>query len=193
MRFTTSMISRVNATNQDGRDIMSMQVQRDVAPIVKSAGEWRDAMAKMAEKKTPSFFHIRAQLPIQGRTNQVLGASPYMNVVLKTYASGGENEIHAHTNEDHVFVILQGAATFFGPRGERREAAKNDCVLVPAGALYSFHACEGEPLVMLRVGAAIDPTTDVLARVDEHGAPFDGYSEKNKEVPVVLDEHAWYE
>lgn len=159
-----------------------------LAPIANNAQEWRDAMAKMAERKTPSFFHIRARLPKQGRTNQVLGASPYMNVVLKTYASGGENEIHAHTNEDHVFVVLQGGATFFGPRGETKDVEKHDCVLVPAGALYSFHAHEEEPLVMLRVGAAIDPSTDILARIDEHGAPFDGYSEKNKEVAVVLDD-----
>jgi mannose-6-phosphate isomerase-like protein (cupin superfamily) len=116
-----------------------------------------------------------------------------MNVVLKTYASGGENEIHAHTNEDHVFVVLQGGATFFGPRGETKSVGKFDCVLVPAGALYSFHANEDEPLVMLRVGAAIDPSSDVLARVDELGHPFDGYSEKNKEVAVVLDDENWFE
>ncbi|WP_026131596.1 cupin domain-containing protein [Pandoraea sp. B-6] len=160
----------------------------EFAPIANSAKEWREAMAEMAKRKTPSFFHIRAKLPRQGRTNQVLGASPYMNVVLKTYASGGENEIHAHTNEDHVFVVLQGGATFFGPRGETKRVGRNDCVLVPAGALYSFHADEDEPLVMLRVGAAIDPESDVLARIDEHGQPFDGYSEKNKEVSVILDE-----
>ncbi|MGD1326289.1 cupin domain-containing protein [Pandoraea pnomenusa] len=160
----------------------------EFAPIANSAKEWREAMAEMAKRKTPSFFHIRAKLPRQGRTNQVLGASPYMNVVLKTYASGGENEIHAHTNEDHVFVVLQGGATFFGPRGETKRVGRNDCVLVPAGALYSFHADEDEPLVMLRVGAAIDPESDVLARIDEHGQPFDGCSEKNKEVSVILDE-----
>ena len=163
-------------------------IDTSIAPIANSAQEWRDAMAELAKRTTPSFFHIRAYLPKQGRTNQVLGASPYMNVVLKTYASGGENEIHAHTNEDHVFVVMQGGATFYGPRGETRSVLRNDCVLVPAGALYSFHADEGEQLVMLRVGAAIDPSTDVLARVDEQGEPFDGYSEKNKEVPFVLSD-----
>lgn len=61
----------------------------EFAPIANSAKEWREAMAEMAKRKTPSFFHIRAKLPRQGRTNQVLGASTYMNVVLKTYASGG--------------------------------------------------------------------------------------------------------
>lgn len=168
--------------------------EREVAPIANSAKEWSDAMAEMARNTKPSFFHMRARLPKQGRTNQVLSASRYMNVVLKTYASGGENELHAHTNEDHLFVILQGAATFYGPRGESRVVAKNDCVLMPAGAYYCFHAKEDcEPLVMLRVGAALDPDADILARVDGEGKPFDGYSEKNKEVPLVLHEDRWFE
>lgn len=63
-----------------------------VAPIANSADEWRDEMARLSQSAVPSFFKIRARLPIEGRTNQVLGASRHMNVVLKTYASGGENE-----------------------------------------------------------------------------------------------------
>jgi len=66
-------------------------------------------------------------------------------------------------------------------------------VMIPRGALYRFVADEGaEPLVMVRIGAAIDPAQDVLARIDETGAAFDGYSERNKEAPVVLGER-WFE
>ena len=172
---------------------VDLDIERDVAPIANSAEEWSAQMARMAQKATPSFFHIRARLPKKGRTNQVLGASKYMNVVLKTYASGGENEIHAHTNEDHVFVVLQGGAVFFGPHGEAKEVGKNDCVLVPANSFYRFHAKEAEPLIMLRIGAAIDPAADILARIDEDGKSFDGYSEKNKEVPYELEEDRWFE
>jgi mannose-6-phosphate isomerase-like protein (cupin superfamily) len=171
----------------------TVKEEREVAPIANTAAEWRDEMDRMAKRKVPSFFHIRARLPKQGRTNQVLGASTHMNVVLKTYASGGENELHAHSNEDHVFVVLQGGASFFGPKGERKDVSKNDCVLIPAGAFYWFQAFEEEPLVMLRIGAALDPAEDVLARIDLDGKPFDGYSEKNKEVPIVLDENKWFE
>lgn len=164
------------------------------APIVHSAAQWQAEMARLCKPGQPSFFHIRAQLPKEGRTNQVLGASRYMNVVLKTYASGGENEIHAHSNEDHVFVILQGGAVFHGPNDEKREVGKNDCVLLPAGTFYWFHAKEDqEELVMLRIGAHIDPDSDVLARIDLQGQPFDGYSEKNKEVPVVFHEDRVFE
>ncbi len=167
--------------------------KRAVAPIANNAAEWNEAMREMAQKTTPSFFHMGAKLPKVGRTNQVLGASRLMNVVLKTYASGGENEIHAHPNEDHLFVVLQGGAVFFGPNGEAREVFKNDCVLVPNGALYRFTAKEEESLVMLRVGAALDPDADILARVDINNQPFDGYSEKNKEVPYELHENRWFD
>jgi mannose-6-phosphate isomerase-like protein (cupin superfamily) len=171
----------------------AVKEEREVAPIANTAAEWRDEMERMAQRKVPSFFHIRARLPKQGRTNQVLGASTHMNVVLKTYASGGENELHAHSNEDHVFVVLQGGASFFGPKNERRDVKKNDCVLVPAGAFYRFQADEGEPLVMLRIGAALDASSDVLARIDIDGKSFDGYSEQNKEVPIILEENKWFE
>ncbi|MDM0066961.1 MULTISPECIES: cupin domain-containing protein [unclassified Variovorax] len=163
------------------------------APVANSEAEWRKEMQRLAQSRVPSFFHLRARLPKQGRTNQVLGASSCMNVVLKTYASGGENELHAHANEDHLFVIMQGRAVFYGPRDETREVARNDCVLIPAGAFYWFHASGDEPLVLLRVGATLDAAKDVMARVDAHGRPFDGYSEKNKELPLVLDERRVFE
>ena len=56
-----------------------------------------------------------------------------------------------------------------------------------------FVADEGaDPLVLVRFGAAIDPSTDVNARVGSDGAPFDGFSEANKEVPIVLGPR-WFE
>lgn len=168
--------------------------ERQVAPIVISRQDWSAELARMAECTVPSFFHMRAQLPRKGRTNQVLGASQRLNVVLKTYASGGENELHAHANEDHLFVVLQGTAVFYGPRNETREVSKNDCVLLPAGSFYWFQAKEeGEPLVLLRVGAIVDETKDLMARIDIEGKPFEGDSEKNKEVPIELYEDRWFE
>ena len=164
-----------------------------LAPLLASEDDWRTEMARLSAAAGPKFFHMRARLPMVGRTNQMLAASRYMNVVLKTYATGGENELHAHTLEDHLFVILQGAAVFFGPEGETRRVERNDCVLLPAGTFYRFHAEEKEPLVLLRVGAAVDPAKDVLARIDTDGKPFGGYTEKNKEVPCELHPTAVFE
>lgn len=155
--------------------------------------EWREQLDEKAKKSTPSFFHIKAQLPEQGRTNIVLGATPLLSVVLKTYASGGENELHAHPYEDHLFVVLQGSAKFYGPKDEQRLIAKNDCVLLPRGAFYWFHAIEeDEPLVILRIGASIDAELDPLDRIDIEGKAFDGYSEANNEIDVVYSDN-WFE
>lgn len=83
---------------------------------VASSEAWRHAMDRLCVVDRPGFFALRTALPVQGRTNLVAAANPGLNVVLKSYATGGESELHAHTNEDHVFVVLQGGATFFGPR-----------------------------------------------------------------------------
>ena len=94
--------------------------------------------AQAAVKNQPSFFHLRAQLPRQGRTDTPMAATDRMWVVLKTYASDGENELHAHPNEDHVFLVLQGEAEFFGPKGELKRVKKHDGILLPRGAFYWY-------------------------------------------------------
>ena len=164
-----------------------------LAPLLATEDDWRSEMNRLAAIGGPKFFHMRARLPVVGRTNQMLAASRHMNVVLKTYASGGENELHAHAQEDHLFVILQGAAVFFGPNGETHRVVRNDCVLLPANTFYRFHAEELEPLVLLRIGAAVDSAQDVLARIDTDGKPFGGYTAKNKEVPCELHPTAVFE
>ena len=68
--------------------------------------------------KDPTIFSLKAQLLDQGRTDTVLAATEDLSVRLKIYASGGENELHAHVDEDHVFVLLQGSARFYGPDSE---------------------------------------------------------------------------
>lgn len=164
-----------------------------VVPIAKDTNEWRAALKRLASNAAPSFVHVCAQLPEQGRTNQILAATPNLSVVLKTYASGGENALHAHPNEDHLFLILQGSAVFHGPAGESREVHKNDIVVLPRNSLYWFAAREGgEALVLLRIGAALDPEQDVLARINAKGEPFDGKDEANKPMPLVLGER-WFE
>src|SRR6478752_3846232 len=85
--------------------------------------------AQVADGK-PSFFKLEAQLPQQGRTDTPVAASDKMWVVLKTYAADGENGLHAHPNEDHTFVVLQGEAAFFGPNDETRTIGKNEGVLL---------------------------------------------------------------
>ena len=139
----------------------------------------------------PSFFELSAQMPSVGRTDTAIAASQHMTVILKSYASGGENALHAHTNEDHVFVVFQGCATFHGPRGERKDVGPLNGVMLPHGTFYRFESSGTEPLVMLRVGALVVPGADVLARIGIDGLPLAGDSVHNRQVEPVLSPH-WF-
>lgn len=137
------------------------------------------------------FFTLRAPLLSQGRMDTVLSETDLMQVRMKVYAEGGENVLHTHTSEDHIFVVLQGKARFYDRDGNQRSLGRNEAVMLPRGAYYWFHAEEGEPLVMLRVAAKGE--RKAVSRLAADGKPLPGESKENKyEKPVVIP-GAFYE
>ena len=160
-------------------------------PFARSTQELEDLINAKIKPGQPTFFQLGAQLPTQGRTDTPMAATSKMTVVLKTYAACGENELHSHTNEDHTFVVMQGSATFYGPKGEVKTIGVNEGIMLPHGALYWFKAVEGEPLVMLRVGCAVNDNPDRYARLDAEGRDLDGFSATNKQVEVQLSDR-WF-
>ncbi|MFN4283392.1 MAG: cupin domain-containing protein [Alphaproteobacteria bacterium] len=140
-------------------------------------------------------FKLKAQLLEQGRTDEEIVRTDNMWARLKVYASGGENVLHAHPIEDHMFLILQGRATFYDKDGTATELGKYEGILLPARAYYWFCATGDEPLVLFRIGAKAGEPHERKAgitRVDVTGAPIHGESEANKEVPVVFREGAYF-
>lgn len=136
----------------------------------------------------PQLFRLRARLPEQGRGSALLAATDRMWVNLKTYAEGGENTLHAHTNEDHIFIVLQGSATFYGPGEESVTFSRNEGILLPRGCTYYFHAEPGEALVLLRVGCVVDSDHSPWGRVGGDGRPLPGSSKENKSTPTKFSE-----
>jgi mannose-6-phosphate isomerase-like protein (cupin superfamily) len=110
---------------------------------------------------------------------------------LKTYAADGENGLHAHPNEDHTFVVLQGEATFYGPNDETRTIGKNEGVLLPHGTFYWFKATSDEPLVMARIGAAAFDGVDRHGRINPDGSEMRGDSVENKQVELIMSDR-WF-
>lgn len=130
-------------------------------------------------------FRLRTQLLEKGRSHHILAATKGLHVVIKCYASGGENEFHTHTREDHTFVVLQGQGRFYQPDSEPELLGKHDGILMPAGVYYKFESCGAEPLVMLRVGASSGKEYD--DRLDQDGKPIPPMSAANKhEDPVGI-------
>lgn len=155
---------------------------------VRNTQEHRERLAELARETEPTVFTMRAQLPTQGRTDTPLAATEQFSVVLKTYASGGENELHAHPFEDHSFVVMQGAARFHGKDGVIDTLQRNQGILIPANALYWFEAVGDEQLVMLRVGTRLPGGADGQARVNRDGTDMDPFTAENKQVELVLSD-----
>ncbi len=104
---------------------------------------------------------------------------------LKVYASGGENVLHLHPNEDHSFIVLQGEATTFhtGTEDAVKVITKYQGVMLPRGTPYWFQSSAPENLVMLRTGAAEEWPKDGRIGPDGHAIP--GHSLENKHVESV--------
>ena len=161
------------------------------APAVTN-DEMRQQEAALSEKKTPYVFSLKGQLLEQGRTDSMLAATDDLTIRLKIYASGGENELHAHPHEDHSFMILQGSARFFGPEGEAIELGQYEGIMLPRGNLYKFFATSEEPLVMIRVGNPNYKKQPAPRRIDKDGDEMRGDSKENKAVPVIFKEDAFF-
>jgi len=160
--------------------------------FARSSEDLHKTLDAQVKEGKPSFFRLKAQLPKLGRTNVPMAASKNMWVVLKTYAQDGENELHAHPNEDHTFVILQGRGSFRGPNGEEKTIGRNEGVLLPHGTFYWFKAVGDEPLVLLRIGCAANDGATHRGRINIDGKPMKGDSAENKTVTRVMTDQ-WFE
>ncbi len=130
----------------------------------------------------PQIFRMRSKLPKAGRAEALLGATDRMWLALKTYAEGGENKLHNHSNEDHTFIVLQGTARFFGHLDESVVLGRNEGILLPRGCFYRFCGEGGEPLVVLRLGCVVDTSDSPWQRYSIDGKRIYGNDEANNTV-----------
>ena len=137
-------------------------------------------------------FTLRTQLLKQGRTQIEVARTENMWIWVKVYASGGENGLHTHPNEDHLFVIMDGSARFYDAEGGTTDLGHHEGIMLPAGAYYWFEATSAEPLVLVRIGSRIG-AQEPRGRLNIKGEPMAGDSEENKEVPVICREGAFFE
>jgi hypothetical protein len=102
---------------------------------------------------------------------------------------GGENEIHAHLDEDHSFIVLEGQMSVFDEKGNEQKIEKYQGIMIPKGAYYRYLNTGKDNLVVIRVGAGIKgkPQGGVEMRVRPDGKPLLADSEENKTVPPLED------
>ena len=118
-------------------------------------------------------FSMR-DLPLlqQGTTYDPLATAENLWASVKVYAGGGENALHSHAAEDHLFVIMQGRATFHFGDGSSTDVRQFEGVMIPKNVQYRFEADAAENLVLLRVGGGAREGKGV-EKLSAHGTPLD--------------------
>lgn len=106
-----------------------------------------------ASEPTLVPFTVRGtQLLSAGQSMDQLARTSELWVHAKVYAEGGENGLHAHAREHHMFMVLNGQARFFDASGGSMVLSPYDGVVIPPGVAYKFQSVADENLVLLRVG-----------------------------------------
>ncbi|HUY06961.1 MAG TPA: cupin domain-containing protein [Acidimicrobiales bacterium] len=144
----------------------------------------------LADPKAQIFSIEGTQLLTKGRTDNVVAQSEDMTARVKVYAEGGENATHTHLNEDHVFFVLQGEATFHLGRNadEKQVVPPMSGILVPKGSYYRFQSTGDENLVLYRVGSFVGDSD----RVGPTGAPLPPRTKENNHVVGVPAEGKYF-
>ncbi|MGE5538493.1 MAG: cupin domain-containing protein [Gemmatimonas sp.] len=156
-------------------------------------------LVDFSETPAPETFKLRIQLLDEGSRSIMLGDTGNLKIKIRCYAAGGgENAMHAHHNQDHSFIVLQGQARFYGPQGEVRDLRRNDGIMLPSGCYYCFENSGEEPLVVLRIESITEDGIKIggnpNVRLGMHGQQIEPHAvENNREKPVRARPNAFYE
>ena len=139
----------------------------------------------------PQIIRLKTQLVKKGRTRELLTETDHCTLRIHCYAPGiGENALHAHMNEDHIFVVLQGTAKFTGTKGDIAELTKNHALVLPKGCFYQFANSGQDSLVMIRFGAFAENKD---WRISPDGKVIPGRGGEEGYAEPVLIENAFFE
>ena len=137
-----------------------------------------------ASPKT-STFSIEGPYLSAGRVNIDLARTDLLWLSLKINAEGGENAVHAHTAEDHSFIVLEGEVTFYDEHGEGKTLGAYEGIMIPKGAYYRYLNTGERNLFMLRVGARREAEEGKPSRHKPDGSPILGDDAENFHIDGV--------
>ncbi len=129
-------------------------------------------------------FSLKTPYLSKGRITSLVAETENLWVHAKINAEGGENALHAHTDEDHAFIVLEGEVTFFDEEGNGAVLKRHQGIMIPRGAYYRYHNTGPGNLMVVRVGAGKSSGGEG-GRIDPRGRPLYGDSVENKHVEPV--------
>ncbi len=142
-------------------------------------------MPAQAPLTEPVAFRYAKPEVIKDKTIVRLCRSDIVSASVQVISHGGENNLHAHTAQDGVWMVLKGHATFYG-EGDVivAELHANDGVLIPRGFKYWFESSSPEVLEILHLASTdktvsnqrIDLTPRVAGRAANSPDNLDEYT-----------------
>lgn len=92
----------------------------------------------------------------EGKTWGSLTRGEGFSLGYQVVASGGENNLHAHTGTDEIWLVVRGEMTVY-TEGDRvvGKLGPESGVLIPRRTPYWFESTGDEPLVVLRFGMKV--------------------------------------
>lgn len=136
----------------------------------------------------PKLISLKTQLLSKGMTRDEVAAGDHSVYTVHCYApsQGEPHGLHAHLDEEHMFVILHGTAVFSSVDGELPPLTKNNAIYLPKGCFYEFINPGPEPLVVLRFGASAEPLRRGQGRrLTPDGAPIPGRSSMHPHLKAI--------
>jgi mannose-6-phosphate isomerase-like protein (cupin superfamily) len=150
---------------------------------------------KVYREAEPQLLNLRTPLVSSGMTQRLLtrGENSTLRILCYAPSRGEDHGLHGHIEEEHYFIVLHGAAQFYGLKGPLPQLQKNQGIFLPKGCFYEFYNPTEEPLVVLRIGAS-EQKVDRGVRLTPEGEPIPGRSTRHGEAmaPVFI-ESAFFE
>jgi mannose-6-phosphate isomerase-like protein (cupin superfamily) len=140
----------------------------------------------------PQALSLRTQLLSAGHSKTLLAKTDLVTFHVHCYGpKGGENGLHAHVEEDHIFVVLQGELQFRGLDGALPPVGKHQALFLSKGCYYSFANETQEPAIVIRFGASAEKGEG--RRLDPDLKPLEGRSHLKQAPKPVLIEGKFFE
>lgn len=106
----------------------------------------------------PEVLDLRIPFVESGMTVDLLAQGDHSTFRIHCYApnEGETHGLHAHIEEEHMFVVLHGRARFSSIDADLPVVGRYEAIWLPKGCFYEFVNPGPDPLVVLRFGATRD-------------------------------------
>jgi mannose-6-phosphate isomerase-like protein (cupin superfamily) len=124
----------------------------DQATKVPQTPAEKEAWHRDAEARIKTFSYRKPDANGQVKQIASLFRSDLIRLNVQIVAEGGENNLHYHTGGDNCWMVLRGAARFYGVGDELLgEFHANEGILLPGGSRYWFEKVGAEELEILQI------------------------------------------